>query len=189
MVNATDISLIFLGILIIMVLLEVRKLSRKPEPVSRLEEQFERLSQQMERIGLPPDLKLPGGAQIVEAGQAFETISEQLERLGESAAELDSEMLDEESARRFKEGLHQLRSELHGTQQLFERAAAGLGQASDAVLAAGSALQRIEARIENVLAPSSGAAAKRGGQRGARVGDKAGSKGGPKGGSKDTLEA
>ena len=170
MVNATDISLIFLGILIIMVLLEVRKLSRKPEPVSRLEEHFERLSQQMERIGVPPDLKLPGGAQIVEAGQAFETISEQLERLGESAAELDSEMLDEETARRFKDGLQQLRTELHGAQQLFERAAAGLGQASDAVLAAGSSLQRIEARIENVLVPSSGAPRKSGPQRGARSG-------------------
>ena len=181
MVNATDISLIFLGILIIMVLLEVRKLSRKPEPVSRLEAHFERLSQQMQRIGLPPDLKLPGGAQIVEAGQAFETISEQLERLGESAAELDSEMLDEESARRFKEGLQQLRNELNGAQQLFERAAAGLGQASDAVLAAGSALQRIEARIENVLVPTSGAAAKPQSQKGTRAGRKGGETGGGKG--------
>lgn len=154
MFNATDISLVFLGILIIMVLLEVRKLSRKPEPVTRLEEQFERLTRQMERIGAPPDLKLPGGAQLVEANQAFETISEQLERLGESAAELDSEMLGEEGARRFKEGLGQLRSDLRAAQQLFERAAAGLGQASDAVLSAGSVLQRIEARLENILVPA-----------------------------------
>ena len=154
MFNATDISLVFLGILIVMVLLEVRKLGRKPEPTSRLEEQVERLSQQMERIGAPPDIQLPGGAQIVEAGQAFETISEQLERLGESAAELDSEMLGEEGARRFKEGLGQLRADLRAAQQLFERAAGGLGQASDAVLAAGSALQRIEARLENILVPA-----------------------------------
>ena len=153
MVNATDISLIFLGILIVMVLLEVRKLSRKPEPVSRLEEQFERLSRQMERIA-PSDMELPGGAQIVEAGHAFETISEQLERLGESAAELDSEMLSEESARRFKEGLQQLRADLRAAQQLFERAALGLNQASDAVLAAGSALQRIETRVDSVASPN-----------------------------------
>ena len=189
MFNATDISLVFLGILIIMVLLEVRKLSRKPEPVSRLEEHFERLSQQMERIGLPPDLKLPGGAQIVEAGQAFETISEQLERLGESAAELDSEMLDEASARRFKDGIQQLRNDLHAAQQLFERAAAGLGQASDAVLAAGSALQRIEARIDNVLVPTSGAPPKTTETGGAQRGTQGGGKGRPKGGSKGAIEA
>lgn len=154
MLNATDISLVFLGILIIMVLLEVRKLSRKPEPVSRLEAKFDRLSEQMERIGAPPDLQLPGGAQIVAAGQTFETISEQLERLGESAEELDAEMLGEEGARLFYEGLQQLRSDLRTAQQLFERAAGGLGQTSDAVLAAGSALQRIETRIDGILAPA-----------------------------------
>jgi oligoendopeptidase F len=166
MLNATDISLVFLGILIIMVLLEVRKLSRKPEPVSRLEAKFDRLSEQMERIGAPPDIELPGGAQIVAAGETFETISEQLERLGESAEVLDLEMLGEEGARRFHEGLQQLRSDLKAAQQLFERAAAGLGQASDAVLAAGSALQRIETRIEDILAP---AAPKPGGKRSRRA--------------------
>lgn len=149
--SATDISLIFLGILIIMVLMEVRKLSRKPEPTTRLEEQVERLSQQMERIGTPSDLKLPGGAQIVEAGQNFETISEQLERLGESTAELDAEMVGEEAIRRFRDGLQQLRADLRTASQLFERAAAGLGQTSDAILAAGSAIQRIEARIESIV--------------------------------------
>src|SRR5680860_85177 len=91
-VSVTDISLVFLGILIVMVLLEVRKLSRKPEPVSRLQEQFERLSQQMERIR-PADLDLPGGAQLVETHQSFETISEQLERLGESTDDLDAACL------------------------------------------------------------------------------------------------
>ncbi|HUG39456.1 MAG TPA: hypothetical protein VMM12_03170 [Longimicrobiales bacterium] len=153
MVNATDISLVFLGILIIMVLLEVRKLSRKPEPVSRLEEKFDRLSLQMERIGAPPDLKLPGGAQIVEAGQTFETISEQLERLGESTTDLDSAIFTEQEIRRFREGLHLLQADLRVAQQLFERAAAGLGQASDAVLSAGSTLQRIDARLESATAP------------------------------------
>ena len=156
MIGATDISLVFLGILIVMVLLEVRKLSRKPEPTSRLEETVERLSRQMERIGAPPDVQLPGGARIVEAGQNFETISEQLERLGESAAALDQAMVGEEGVRRFREAIRQLRAELRAARQLFERAAAGLGQTSDAVLAAGSAIQRIEARLESVVGPGAG---------------------------------
>lgn len=151
--SATDISLIFLGILIIMVLLEVRKLSRKPEPVTRLEEQFERLSQQMERIR-PGDLDLPGGAQIVEAGRHFETISEQLERLGESAEELDAAMLSEENVHRFLAGLNDFRKDLAAAQEYFEGAARGLGQASDSMLSAGSALQRIDTRLEDVLVPA-----------------------------------
>lgn len=161
--NPTDISLIFLGILIVMVLLEVRKLSRKPEPVSRLEEKFERLSQQMERIGAPQDIQLPGGAQIVEAGGTFETISEQLERLGESADDIDSAMLGEEGVRKFLSGLKQLREDLGAAQELFEKTARNLGQASDTMLSAGSALQRIEARIDNVILPAarSGRAAPR----------------------------
>lgn len=156
--NPTDISLIFLGILIVMVLLEVRKLGRKPEPVTRLEEQFERLSQQMERIGAPQDIQLPGGAQIVEAGRSFETISEQLERLGESAEEIETAMLGEEGVRQFLSGLNQLREELKAAQELFEGTARSLGKASDSMLAAGSALQRIETRLEHVIVP----AAKRG---------------------------
>ena len=155
MLNATDISLIFLGVLIVMVLLEVRKLSRKPEPVSRLEAQFERLSQHMERFGVPPhEIELPGGAQIVEAGQTFETISEQLERLGESASEIDAAMLGEEGARRFLDGLQQLRADLQSARELFQRTADGLGQASEALRNAGVALQRIEGRLENVLVPA-----------------------------------
>lgn len=151
--NATDISLIFLGILIIMVLLEVRKLSRKPEPVSRLEEQFERLSLQMERIR-PGDLELPGGAQLVEAGRTFETISEQLERLGESAEELDAALLTEDGVRRFTAGLQQLRDDLAAAQELFEAAARGLGTASESMIAAGSALQRVDHNLEKVLVPA-----------------------------------
>lgn len=166
--NPTDISLIFLGILIVLVLFEVRKLSRKPEPVSRLEEKFERLSQQMERIGAPQDIQLPGGAQIVEAGGAFETISEQLERLGESATEIESAMLGEEGVRQFRSGLAELRDDLHAAQDLFERTARSLGQASETMLSAGSALQRIEARLENVIVP----AARKGTESGASQGSK-----------------
>ena len=154
MPSATDISLIFLGILIVMVLLEVRKLSRKPEPVSRLEEKFERLSQQMERIGSPADMKLPGGAQLVEAGQTFETISEQLERLGESATDLDALMIGEESVRRFRDGVGQLRDDLSRARELFELTARDLGAASESMLAAGAALQRVEGRLEAVLEES-----------------------------------
>jgi len=151
--NATDISLVFLGILIIMVLLEVRKLSRKPEPVSRLEEQFERLSQQMERIR-PGDLNLPGGAQLVETHHSFETISEQLERLGESTEELDTALLTEAGAQRFTRALNKLRDELATAQELFDSTARGLGQASESMAAARAALQRLDAHLENVLAPT-----------------------------------
>lgn len=151
--NATDISMVFLGILIIMVLMEVRKLSRKPEPVSRLEEQFEKLSLQMERIR-PADMELPGGAQLVEAGRTFETISEQLERLGESAEELDMALLTEDGVRRFTQGLKHLREELATAQSLFETAARGLGSASDSMLAAGSALQRVDSHLETVMVPA-----------------------------------
>lgn len=151
--NAMDISMIFLGILIIMVLLEVRKLSRKPEPVSRLEEQFERLSQQMERIR-PGDVELPGGAQLVETGRTFETISEQLERLGESADQIDDALLTQDGVHRFTQGLKHLREELAAAQELFESAARGLGQASDSMLAAGSALQRVDSHLEAVMVPA-----------------------------------
>lgn len=151
--NATDISLVFLGILIIMVLLEVRKLSRKPEPVTRLEEQFQRLSQQMERIR-PGDLNLPGGAQLVETNQSFETISEQLERLGESTDDLDAALLTEAGAKKFTRGLKQLREDLAAARELFESAAQGLGQASESMASAGAALQRLDSHLENVLIPS-----------------------------------
>jgi DNA repair ATPase RecN len=151
-VNATDISLVFLGILIIMVLLEVRKLSRKPEPVSRLQEQFDRLSQQMERIR-PADLDLPGGAQLVETNQSFETISEQLERLGESPDDLDAALLTEAGALRFTRGLKKLREELATTQDLFDTTARSLGQASESMTAARAALQRLDAYLENVMVP------------------------------------
>jgi uncharacterized protein YukE len=148
--NATDISLVFLGILIVMVLLEVRKLSRKPEPVSRLEEQFERLSQQMERIR-PGEMTLPGGAQLVETNQSFETISEQLERLGESTEALDAALLTEAGAQRFTRGLKKLRDELATARDLFDRSARGLDQASESMAAAQAALQRLDAHLETVL--------------------------------------
>ena len=153
--NPTDISLIFQGILIVMVLLEVRKLSRRPEPVSRLEEQVERLSQHVERIRAPQDIHLPGGAQIVEAGGAFETISEQLERLGESTDDLDASMLGAEGMRRFLAGLDQLREDLNTARELFEESARSLGESSDSMLAAGAALQRVEKELEDV-APGGG---------------------------------
>lgn len=151
--SATDISLVFLGILVVMVLLEVRKLSRKPEPASRLQEQFERLSQQMERIR-PTDLDLPGGAQLVETHHTFETISEQLERLGESTEDLDAALLTEAHALRFTKGLEKLREELAAAQELFDTTARGLGQASESMTAARAALQRLDAHLENVVMPS-----------------------------------
>jgi chromosome segregation ATPase len=150
LLNATDISLIFLGILIVLVLLEVRKLSRKPEPVSRLEAQFERLSQQMERIA-PPDLKLPGGAQIVEAGQNFETISEQLERLGRSAADIDTEMMDVEDVRRFLAGIGVLQTDLRAAREHFEKTATQVEEASTSIRTAADALRRVESRLDGIL--------------------------------------
>jgi oligoendopeptidase F len=151
--TVTDLSLIFLGILIVMVLLEVRKLSRQSEPGSRLEEQFERLSRQMAR-NRPQELSLPGGAQLVEAGHRFETVSEQLERLGGATKELHTALRTEEGARRFAAGLEQLQRELAMARSLFEETAHGLDQASDSVLAAGSALHRIETQLEHILAPA-----------------------------------
>jgi chromosome segregation ATPase len=149
--TATDLSLIFLGILIVLVLLEVRKLSRRPEPVTRLEEQFERLSRQMERIGVTPsDLELPGGAQIVEANQSFETISEQLERLGRAANDIDAEILGEQEVRRFLQGIPHFQADLRTARELFEATAADVTHMADAMRAAGQALQRIEQRLEKM---------------------------------------
>jgi chromosome segregation ATPase len=142
--NATDISLIFLGILIVMVLLEVRKLSRKPEPVARLEEHFERLSQQMERIGTPVDLQLPGGAQIVDAHESFETITEQLERLGEETEGLDASM---DPDRRSAGDLARIRSDLAALRELIDRTVAGVQQTAAALQGARAAVQRMEARV------------------------------------------
>jgi chromosome segregation ATPase len=150
--TATDISLIFLGILLVLVLLEVRKLSRRPEPVTRLEEQFERLSRQMERIGVTPsELELPGGAQIVEANQAYETISEQLERLGRTATDIDAEILGEEEVRRFLEGISHLQADLRTARELFEATAAQVTNTAESMRAAGAALHRIEQRVERMV--------------------------------------
>lgn len=150
--TATDLSLIFLGILIVLVLLEVRKLGRRPEPVSRLEEQFERLTRQMERIGVaPPDLELPGGAQIVEAAQAFETISEQLERLGQDTTDIDADILDEAQVRRLLQGVSQLQADLRAARELFDTGLAEVDRAGESLRAAGAVLHRIEARMETVF--------------------------------------
>ncbi len=150
MLTATHISLVFLGILIVMVLLEVRKLSRRPEPGRRLEEQVEHLSQQIERIG-PNEMVLPGGARLVAAERRFETLSEQLERLGESTEELYGTLLTEEGVRRLVTGLEQLQAELSMARSLFEETAHELGQASDSLASAGAALRRIETQLEDVL--------------------------------------
>lgn len=153
--DATDISLIFLGILIVLVLLEVRKLSKRPEPVTRLEQQFELLTRQMERMGVaPPDMELPGGAQIVAAGQSFETISEQLERLGRTAADIDAEILGEEEVRRFLAGISQLQADMRAAREQFDSATADVVDAAESMRAVGVALQSMERGLERILNPA-----------------------------------
>jgi hypothetical protein len=153
--TATDISLIFLGILLVFVLLEVRKLSRRPEPGTRLEAQFEALTEQMARMGVaPPDMELPGGAQIVDASRSFETISEQLERLGVSAADLDAEMLGDDEIRRLVAGLARLRTELRAARQMFDSATTDAADAVEAMRAVGVALQAVERGLDQALTPS-----------------------------------
>jgi len=136
--SATDISLLFLGVLLILVLFEVRKLGRRPEPVRQLEAHFERLSRHMERIA-PLDIELPAGARIVEAADGYETIAEQLERLGESAAGLDHGTATEDDVRRLVETVESLRAELRIARELADRT--------------GATLRGVEQRLEQTLAP------------------------------------
>lgn len=153
--SATDISLIFLGILLVFVLLEVRKLSRRPEPGTKLEAQFEALTKQMERMGVaPPDMELPGGAQIVDASRSFETVSEQLERLGLSAADFDAETLGDEEVRRLVAGLARLRTELRAARELFDSATTDAANAVEAMRAVGLALHAVERGLDQALRPS-----------------------------------
>lgn len=123
-VSATDISLLFVGFLVVMVLLEIRKLSRKQEPVSRLEEHFDRLSRQVRRIR-PVDPHHPDAVQ------------------------------EPENVERLVAEMRQLRGELASARELLEASAHDGGQSSEALRAAGSALQRVDAHLEKVLVPES----------------------------------
>jgi len=149
-ITPTDISLVFLGILILLVLLEVRRLGRS---TPNLEKKFEALSQRLgERLGPPPtEMKFRGGAQIVEAGASVDRLSEELERLDGSVRAMEPPDFSPEGMRRFLAALESLRDEIAVARELVGRAGGQYAQAAETLDSAGEALERVGAGLESAI--------------------------------------
>lgn len=149
-ITATEISLVFLGLMIVMVLLEVRRLGRRTPD---LEQKFDALSR---RLGVPVDtppteMKFGGGAQIVEAGASLTALSEELERLDGSISGLEAPDYSPEGMARFMTALDGLRQEIHLARDLLGRAAAQMVEVNAALGSAGDALERVGSNLEAAI--------------------------------------
>lgn len=149
-ITATDISLVFLGLMIVMVLLEVRRLGRR---TPGLERKVDALSR---RLGVEPEtpptaMKFGGGAQIVEAGASLTALSEELERLDGSIRGLGTVDASPEAIARFLAALDALRQEVRVARNLLGRAAAQMVEVNDAMGSAGEALDRVGSGLETAI--------------------------------------
>lgn len=148
----TDFSLLFLGIMIVMVLLEVRRLgSRTPEPVSRLEAKMDALTEQLAaRMAAGHGaIELPGGAQLVDLERSMGDLSDEVDRLGHEAEGVPDG--DKEGTLRFLAALDHLRRDIGMARQLFARVADELSTLSGTMESAATALQVAEQRLDTVL--------------------------------------
>lgn len=149
-ITATEISLVFLGLMIVMVLLEVRRLGRR---TPNLERKVDALSRKLgERLDTSPtEMKFGGGAQIVEAGGSLNALSEELERLDGSIRALEAPDYSPEGMARFLTALDGLRQEIRLARDLLGRAAAQMVEVNAAVDSAGDALERVGSSLEAAI--------------------------------------
>lgn len=158
----TDFSLMFLGIMIVMVLLEVRRLgSRTPEPVSRLEAKMDALTEQLaaRMAAGHGEIELAGGAQLVDLEQSMVDLSDEVDRLGQEAEGVPGG--EKEGTVRFLAALDHLRRDIGMARELFARVAEELSSLSGAMESAATALQVAERRLDTVLMAGGEAASMR----------------------------
>lgn len=149
-ITATEVSLVLLGILIALVLLEVRRLGQRTPDLGQ---KFDALSRRLgERLDTPPtELKFRGGAQIVQAGTSLTSLSEELERLTGTIRGIESPDYSPEGMARFLAALGDLRQEIRLASDLVDSAALQMGQANGALSSASDALGRLGAALEAAI--------------------------------------